>query len=240
MSRSIPSFDIDKSQTRVYKEMDEYLQDARSSDMVIPFVVGPKTEMHETPLLSLLCSEKITEPFSALIIGAIRSLGQWSEGRRIIIVPVVTQAKWRTGVIPTLLEFLDKSSGIGFPEQSLRAIYLDRFLHRTSPLWEASALNRVQRAVIPIDTWGDDYAQTYDNRVLEKKVEGTKQHLMKCGLGEMMVKPGWHVASLYPLTSEKAWQIIEFVLSDKDYVWDPIFRFPRGYVWKEGDDLSFK
>ncbi|EAU89080.2 hypothetical protein CC1G_11920 [Coprinopsis cinerea okayama7 len=83
------------------------------------------------------------------------------------------------------------------------------------------------------------YQETNDNWLREKEVERKKMQLMLMGTGDL-VNAGWHVMSFYPETREKVHQIIEFLLSDKDYMYDPIFRFPPGYKFLSGeDDVTF-
>ncbi|KAG2008035.1 hypothetical protein CC2G_013508 [Coprinopsis cinerea AmutBmut pab1-1] len=134
---------------------------------------------------------------------------------------------------------------MGFSKEGVRVVYelpagAVSFLRLRMIVSGRSGPSRVNKGVVLTTEWGRLYGKTLDNRNLERMVEGRKELFMRRGLGNA-VNAGWYLMSFYPETREKAWQVIEFILSDKDYIYDPIFRFPRGgYVWKEGDDVSFK
>ncbi|KAG2008031.1 hypothetical protein CC2G_013504 [Coprinopsis cinerea AmutBmut pab1-1] len=135
-----------------------------------------------------------------------------------------------------IAELYDNLLNMGFPKEGLRVISETphrRWMAESRP----SVPSRVNKGVVLAAGWGEIYGKTLDNIVLEVHVEARKKSFMDDGLGNL-VNIGWHVMSLYPETQEKAWQVIEFILSDRNYIYDPIFRFPRGYVWKEGDRIA--
>jgi hypothetical protein len=130
---------------------------------------------------------------------------------------------------------------MGFPKRGLRVVAKLRGpLHVHRLVGESSrSPSGIGKGVLLATGFEEVYQETNDNWLREKEVERKKMQLMLMGTGDL-VNAGWHVMSFYPETREKVHQIIEFLLSDKDYMYDPIFRFPPGYKFLSGeDDVTF-
>ncbi|EAU89077.2 hypothetical protein CC1G_11917 [Coprinopsis cinerea okayama7 len=240
---TMPSVPFNKSQIRTYQRQEEYLKDAKSSDIVIAIYCWDRRWIGEPQPVTFwggLNSETPLDnqsPSDWKAVQATSESGNDPDGvARVVIVRM--QGVWE--VEKDISEFIDNLSNMGFPKEGLRVVYeLPEMVVHPLVVSGPSVPSRVNKGVVLTTTWGQLYGETLDNRELEKEVESMKEDFMRRVLGNV-VNAGWHVMSLYPETPEKAWQVIEFILSDKDYIYDPIFRFPRGYVWKEGDDVSFK
>ncbi|KAG2008041.1 hypothetical protein CC2G_013513 [Coprinopsis cinerea AmutBmut pab1-1] len=162
------------------------------------------------------------------------------EGRRILMfdIPYPRPQKWSCN--PQIKEWLNKCYGKGLTTQQFKVLWVhDNFLapQRTDAFFRYLFPNpNPPKAVSLTSGWPRIYEGSRHNRDMEITIDFHKTQFMKYGLGTL-VNEGWNIMSYNPYTSFRAWQVIEFLLSDEGYIWDPIFRIPRGYVWNSEDNL---